>query len=225
MTDEELGRKIEDVLHKDGRNSWSLDICREVGAAARAALTGPEVTREDVERRLESGPVDASWNDNTVLQVMDAIRYFARAPGGKVPSVEGIVKAFRQHGERHGQTLYETMARVAHTMMLEIGGRAEMMIDGMTAPQIEAEMLVGIAEKNRRMEGVLYVQECSKVAHRLATTPRTVDADKEAKRLAWEFHKAAFTTFDAASPDELWASFKDYQLVGWRAVAKGKADE
>jgi hypothetical protein len=225
MDDREVGTKIYTDAGKLCTNphepgTWFA----AVGAAARAALTGPVPTRGDV---LE-------WCDReghmalSVDTILAALRHFARAPGGNVPSVDEIAhEMIRTYGGTSANTaaIAKCCATVAHALMLRIGGRAEMMIDGMSVQGIEEAFLKDAFAPTDKITRQC-MDHAAHEAFRLATTPRTVDdPDKEAKRLAWEFHKAAFTTFDAASPDELWATFKDYQLVGWRAVAKGKADE
>lgn len=59
-----------------------------------------------------------------------------------------------------------------------------MCIEGMSRQEIETEMYLSMEEKRKRMEGVIYVQECARVAHRLATTPAP-EVDPDAGALAW----------------------------------------
>ena len=220
MDDMELGRKIATEA-LPGRDM--VDYSR-LGAAARAALTGPEVMREEVQDWCKK---EWGFAQPATELILAALRHFARAKCGKVPSVEEIHEMMNDCPPS-GVTDWKQRqhcARIAHAMMLRLGGRAEMMISDMDRQALTKAMLQNAFAANNHIV-ITTIEHCVEVAHRLATTPRTVDdPDKEAKRLAWEFHKAAFTTFDATSPDELWATFKDHQLVGWRAVAKGKADE
>lgn len=80
----------------------------------------------------------------------------------------------------------------------------------------------GIARHIERLTNLSMVS-CRGIADwimMLATTPAPeVDADAGAKALAWEFHKAALVEIGAENADDLWASFKDHQRLGWRAVA------
>lgn len=71
MTDEELGAFCREQLTKAGFVNCAI-------------LAKPVATKEAVERRLENSPVDAAWNKNTVLHIMDALTYFA-PPASNVP--------------------------------------------------------------------------------------------------------------------------------------------
>ena len=104
-------------------------------------------------------------------------------------------------------------------------------IHGMTKEQIEDVMRDSINEKRKQMLGILYIQECARVAHRLAQPTPAVDPDKEAKALAWlqyqtEQSTSGLHTFDPApfkSDDEIWGSTPEPARNGWRAVAAAKA--
>jgi hypothetical protein len=118
-----------------------------------------------------------------------------------------LVPKDRNH-ERALSNLHEAKAREARV------------IDGMSVGEIEAEMFIHIKEKDRRMEGVLYVQECARVAHRLAQPVPVVDPDAEAKRLCWTCHSAAFPE-DYKDVNDCWEDRTEMQRIGWRAAAKG----
>ena len=80
MDDEALGydisRRIERM--KDGTPSQRL------GAAARAALIGPEPTPEDILKWLKSGKY---W-DVSVEAILAALRHFAREPEDDPPKID-----------------------------------------------------------------------------------------------------------------------------------------
>ena len=91
-------------------------------------------------------------------------------------------------------------------------------IAGMSVEEIEAEMFIAIREKNRRMEGVLYVQECARVAHRLANTPAPEhDPDLELGR---EILEAANAKLPEGRPGLTYTD--DYARAVGRAVAAKK---
>lgn len=86
------------------------------------------------------------------------------------------------------------------------------------APPRHRMMIEGMSKEELREH--LCCPHCCEAAYLLATTPAPeVDADAGAKALAWEFHKAALVEIGAENADDLWASFKDHQRLGWRAVA------
>jgi hypothetical protein len=208
MDDEQLGRKI--------WSAWTpgpstKEVAEQLGAAARAALTGPEVTREDVEERAVRGlrPGNADL-------ILAALRHFARAPAGKVPSLEEIEAEMR--GMISGGDLYKKCARVAHAMMQKIGGRERMMIDGMTEEEIRSE----IYNEHNKINGALG-HAAARVVYRLATTPRTgEDADKEAMDACWKYQEASGMKRHLTREDA-WAHQSLDCRNGWRAVAKEKA--
>jgi hypothetical protein len=243
MDDGQLGRKI--VLNDRGEfRSYT-----EIGAAARAARIGTVSEIRDIEIINALKPATNSGRDRIGNVLSDlrlagfaVVRHFARAPiptshdiaeaanarapGGAVPSQNDIQDAMVAEIVKHRHSGPDSFhcARVAHAMMQRIGGRAEMMIADMDMQAITVEMANEWGDTTEEEREVIRL--CARVSHRLATTPRTVDdPDKKAKRLAWEFHKAALVQLDVSTPDELWATFKDHQRIGWRAVAKGKADE
>jgi hypothetical protein len=101
-------------------------------------------------------------------------------------------------------------------------------ICGMSVEEIEAQMFTHIQEKNRRMEGVLYVQECARVAHHLAQPERVVDPDANARRWMWlqycgEQPVAADRRWK--TDVELWDASAERVRNGWRAVAAKERGE
>lgn len=101
--------------------------------------------------------------------------------------------------------------------------RQRVQIQGMSEAQIEAEMFISLEEKRKRMEGVIYVQECARVAHRLANTPAPeVDPDARAKAAAWAWAIALEPDPQRmlyANKDDNWHVLSERHRNGWRAVA------
>lgn len=208
-----------------------IELCIE---AARAALTGPDVTREDVLQAVARGWC-AERNANKTMDVdlataiaeeVLALRHFARAPGGKVPSVEEIEAEMRGDPRRRlgysGPSMSDMQicARVAHAMMQRIDGGQRMMIEGMTEKQIFEEFA-----KEPLSSDQSFAKIYSRVAHRLATTPApTEDPDRWAKGLAWIHAKASGFPHNA-TPDLEWDDYSEGARNGWRAVAKETGDE
>ena len=235
--DETLGWKIIP-------EGWQINRA-EVGRRARAALTGPEVTLEEVaafliQRRIEASK-DGPGNYSDLDMVLAALRHFARAPGGKVPSVEELKGIFQKamndeetklHGNLETKLSYYSVrnvcAETAHAMMQRIGGREEMMIDGLDVNGLWNEWNKCAPPDGRpelSVSGHQILNEAFAMVRRLATTPRRVDdPDKEARELYIRFLRAKNNlAYENCKWD--WDNLNDRDRNGWRAVAKGKADE
>ena len=84
----ELIAEVEKILSAARPDHISFHTYAKVLSRVAAALrecaphagARSEVTREAVMRRLDESPINAEWDDNTVLQVLDALSHFSPPP-------------------------------------------------------------------------------------------------------------------------------------------------